>query len=221
MSDHTEERLAAYLDGAMTADEEAAFDREIAADVVLARLALERRDRDRQLADRAPRRTPSVEPEIVERLSRGHARPQTVAAPRPGAWSWKRLAMIVAAMAMVAAGVVSALRPRAAKSAADPVSLALEGTPSGRTAHLADGRMLTPVLTVRAADGSWCREYTLARASGLACRRNGRWVTEAQGDAASSGNSAPSPAIEDAYRRIGATSPLGADEEMALVGNWD
>jgi hypothetical protein len=93
--------------------------------------------------------------------------------------------------------------------------------------QLADGRTLTPVLTVRAADGRWCREFRAGGETALACRQDARrWTIEAHGAAASgpdagsiamAGGADPAP-LDAAYRRLKASDPVSADEERALIG---
>lgn len=229
MSDARDERLAAYLDGAMSPEEEALFDRELERDPELARQALQWRGNDRFIADVLARRARAVEPELLARMGLLDAeRPAPVAA-NDNPWGWRRLVASAAALTLVLGGTMLALRPAGVTPGEDPVSLALETTPSAKAARLADGRVLTPVLTVRAADGRWCREYTLAGEAALACRHDGRWTTEAQGPAgrpaADSGDfamagGAEAPALEEAYRRIGAQEALGPEDEAALLGKW-
>ena len=223
-----DERLAAYLDGAMTPEEEAAFDLELSRDAALAARALEWRENDRFIASVLGPRARPVEPALLSQMGLLDGERAAPVAANDNPWGWKRLVAGVAAIALVAGGTMLALRPGPAAST-DPVSLALDTTPSAQSARLADGRVLAPVLTVRAADGRWCREYTLAGKSALACREDGRWRTEAQGLVGAANGAgdfamasgAQDAAIEEAYRRLGATAPLGASEEAALLGHWD
>ncbi len=226
MSDMRDERLAAYLDGAMTPEEEALFDHELERDPELARQALQWRANDRFIADVLGPRARAVEPELLARMGLLDAQRPAPVPANDNPWGWRRLVASAAALTLVLGGTLLALRPAGVTPGEDPVSLALESTPSSQGARLADGRVLTPVLTVRAADGRWCREYTLAGEAALACRNAGRWTTEAQGiagrPAAESGDFAmagggETPALEEAYRRIGAQAPLGAEQEAALL----
>ena len=87
-------------------------------------------------------------------------------------------------------------------------------------------------LSFRAAGGEYCRTFALQTgASGLACRRDGRWSVELlDGSAAPSpeaggfrqASSALSPAMLGAMTALGAGDPLTAEEEEQRLGSgWD
>jgi hypothetical protein len=109
----------------------------------------------------------------------------------------------------------------------DALSGALERTAALAPARLADGRTVTPMLTVRAADGRWCREYRAGDETALACRTAGRWSIEAHahaGKAADPGaiamaSGADTAPLDGAYRRLGASDPLSAAEESKLLAD--
>ncbi|MDO7837163.1 hypothetical protein Q4610_19130 [Sphingobium sp. HBC34] len=84
---------------------------------------------------------------------------------------------------------------------------------------------MTPTLTVKAADGRWCREYRRSSTVGLACREAGRWKVEAQG--AGSGpadgseiavaSGADGSALDAGFARLGASDPVNGNDEAALI----
>jgi hypothetical protein len=113
-----------------------------------------------------------------------------------------------------------------------PVFATLESTPSG--ARVMDGAV-RPVLTFRAADGRYCREFEMARngagAVGVACRSAGGWELEALlradvGASDTAGGYAPASghaaaALDAVLDRLGAGTALGADEEdRARAAGW-
>ena len=82
-----------------------------------------------------------------------------------------------------------------------------------------------------AADGRWCREFRSGGETALACRKDaGRWTIEAHGKAAAgpdagsiamAGGADPAP-LDAAYRRLGASDPVSAVQERALIGKgWN
>ncbi len=114
------------------------------------------------------------------------------------------------------------------------VSAALDTQPSGSDwMALGDGRELQPVLTFPHEDGSWCREYLLRGGSAdwrsVACRQEGRWVTQAAGlesfldssDAYRAAGAEDSASVAVFISQNAADIALGADEERALIsGRW-
>ncbi len=115
------------------------------------------------------------------------------------------------------------------------VSAALDTQPSGSDwAALGDGRELQPVLTFPHEDGSWCREYLLRGGSAdwrsVACRQEGRWVTQAAGlesfldrsDAYRPAGADDSASVAVFISQNAADIALGFDEEQALIArDWN
>ena len=218
------ERLAAWLDGALPPDEAEAFAAEVARDPALAAQAEAWRAHDQQIAEALTSADRPIDDALLARLGLA---PAPVAAndnPRGPAWRW--LAAGSALAASVAAAVMLTLQTAAP---ADPLSTALEQTASLASATLADGRTITPTLTVRAADGRWCREFREGVETALACRAGGRWTVEARAKAgaaadpgaiAMAGGADPEP-LDAAYAKLKASDPLNAADESALLAkHW-
>ena len=238
MTDTSDERLAAWLDGALSEHDAAAFVRELARDPRLAARAARWRANDRRLADAfAPLAQGGIDAAMLDRLGLG---PQDGAAPKvqpsfaqaandnPPWWKRYRLPLSGAVAASAAAAVLLGM-PHGLGEPLDPLSRALDTTPSLAQADLGQGRTIVPTLTVRARDGRWCREYRGGGRVALACRDNGRWKVEAEGaeTAATPGDDyalagGPDGAVlESAYRRIGASDPIDANAETrAIQAHW-
>lgn len=224
MSGDIDERLAAWLDGAMSAEEAAAFEAQLARDPALAERAASWRANDAFIADALAAEAAPIEPDLLAQM--GLAAP--VAANDNPPW-WRRHAAVLGG-AVAASLAVVLLVTRPAAPVADPLSVALDTTPSLKAVRLADGRTIEPTLTVRANDGRWCREFRSDGAVSLACRVKGRWVIEgkaagngpADGDDIALAGGNDSAALDGVYRRIGASDPIGAEREAELIGRtWD
>ena len=239
MSDDSEARLAAWLDGALSPEEAAAFEAELERDPALAAKAAEWQANDAFIAGALrPLGEVPLDDAMLARLglaetpaeARATAPPATapaVAANDNPPW-WRRHALPLGGA--IAASLVAALLltlPRAAQR--DGLSIALDTTPSLKQARLADGRVIEPTLTLRAADGRWCREFRSSGETSLACRGDKGWTVEAtaKGEGPARGaeiglaGGADTAALDAAYRRIGAGDPVGADREAALIaGEW-
>lgn len=226
MSQDLDLRLASWLDGALSAEEMAAFEAELARDPVLAAKAAQWKANDAFIAGAlAPIGEAPVDDRLLARL--GLAEPSAVlhAANDNPPW-WRRHALpLGGAIAASVAAVIFLAVPQVSQR--DGLSLALDTTPSLQRARLADGRMIEPTLTVRARDGRWCREFRSAGESSLACRGSKGWTVEASApgggpvDGAEIGLAAgaDSAGLDGAYRRIGATDPIGAEQEAMLIAS--
>jgi hypothetical protein len=219
-----EERLAAWLDGELTGAELEAFEAELAADPELAMLAEEWRANDSLIAGAfAPVAEGPIDPALLARLGLDEPAAPQAANDNPP-W-WKRHALPLGGA--IAASLVAALlvAPRGGETR-DPLSLALDRTPSLAQANLPDGRTITPVLTARAADGRWCREFGESGEVAIACRHDdGSWSVEARakgsvpadnsGFAVASG--ADDAGLVDTQQRLKLADPLDAGAEQALI----
>lgn len=230
MSDDSEERLAAWLDGALSPEEAAAFEAELERDPALAAKAAQWQANDAFIAGAlAPLGEEPLDHAMLARLGlAGESAAPTLAAANDNPPWWRRHALPLGGA--IAASLVAALlltMPRAAQR--DGLSVALDTTPSLKQARLADGRVIEPTLTLRAADGRWCREFRAGGETSLACRGDKGWSIEATAkgegpaDAGQIGlaGGADTAGLDAAYRRIGASDPVGADREAALIaGKW-
>ncbi|MDF8331761.1 anti-sigma factor family protein [Novosphingobium cyanobacteriorum] len=224
-----EDRLAAWLDGALPEGEAQAFAMELAANPALRALEQEWRANDRLIADAfAPVAEAPIDPALLRKmgLEPEPAVASSLAANDNQPARWRRFAPWGGAA--MAAGIALAVmlgRP----APVDPLSQALDRTPSLASATLPDGRRIEPTLTVRAADGRWCREYRSAGSIALACRNGaGRWTTEGEGaapagqpqssDGIAMASGPEGAALDGAYRRLGASDPVDAGAEARLIG---
>lgn len=233
MSRDRDELLAGWLDGELSPDETAEFQQMMASDPGLAARAERWRAGDTRIAAALlPIADVPVDDDMLARL--GLAEPAAsapVAAAAPLAandnspW-WRRNALPLGGALAASLALVALLVPRQAQLPQDDLSIALETTPSLGEAKLADGREVQPTLTVRAADGRYCREYRIADAVALACRGEGGWKVEAEGKGAGPDSGAEiglasgagTQALDAAYRRLGASDPLDGQAEAALIG---
>ncbi len=221
-----DERLAAWLDGAMPPQEAEAFAAELERNLALAAKAEAWHANDSALADAFSANERPIDDALIARLGLA---PAPVVAPIAAAndnprfvrFAW--LAGGSALAASVAAAMLLTVRPPAP---ADGLSDALERTASLGTAQLADGRTITPQLTVRAADGRWCREFRTGDETALACRGGaGHWTVEAQAKGKAAQNpgaiavaaGSDAAALDAAYQRLKASDPVDAANERALI----
>lgn len=216
-----EERLAAWLDGALSPEEALAFEAELAADPALAQRAADWRGNDAAIAGAlAPLAEAPIDPAMLAKLGLAPA-----AANDNPPW-WRRHAAPLGGALAASLAAVLLLVPRG-ETPQDALSLALDTTPSASAVKLADGRRFEATLTLRAADGRWCREYRVDQSRALACREGTGWKVEAQsksggpsqGDGIVLAGGANDAGLEEAYARLGAGDPLGREAEAALIQN--
>ena len=130
--------------------------------------------------------------------------------------------------------LLAVLQPGQGPRGESEFATALDSAPSATVVQLASGSSITPRLTFTAGDGRYCREYLQTGEAGsetrIACRRDGGWQIEAttrggeplpgSGEiGAASGENLTG--LDAAYARLGASDPLNADAERALIArNW-
>lgn len=222
-----EEKLAAFLDGQMDDADMAAFEARLAAEPALMAKAEAWQANDHRMAKAF---APVIDMPIPEDLrAMLEAKPAPAAAANDNAPWWRRHALPLGGALAASLAALMMLTPKPESSDVKDLNYALETGRSLTPVQLADGRSVTPTMTVRAADGRFCREFQMEETLGLACRKDGRWSVEAQakgsgpdvqGDLAVAGG-ADAGALADAYARIGASDPLGAEEEgRVMQKNW-
>lgn len=189
-------RLAAFVDGELSAAERQAFEAEMAADPALAEaVARERRLRERLAAAYGP----VLDEPVPLRLELAA---QAANDPPKSRWSLPQWGAIAASLA---AGV---LVGRAALP--DPGPLRMQDgalAVRGELAQALDERLAAeagPIrvgLSFRSTDGRYCRTFQSSpdRLAGLACRGDSGWVAHTA--------TAWVPAAEAAYRTAGAETP--------------
>lgn len=238
------ERIAAFLDGALDDAEQAAFEAELESNPALAAEVERMLGNDSLLReafdgpisegvdDALLTRMGLAQPaagEVIDLASRRAAEPKVANDNTPG-WSrsrWPLGGAVAAALAlMVTIGV---------GSGGTSFDAALDGTPSGQLAALEDGTNLTPVLSFRAGDGRYCREFSLGSGerggSGIACRDGSGWQVEALDEGATElarsdeivlAEGADANGLNAAYARLAAGDPLAGEAESALIASgWD
>lgn len=170
-----DERLIAYVDAELGAEDRAGFETEMAADPALAARVAQHRSLAARLSGAY---APVLDEAVPERLL-------AIAnvANDPGRRRI-RLPQWAAMAACLALGVVAGreLWPeRGPLAAQDGVLVARGGLNKALTSQLAaDGGAIRVGLTFRAGDGHYCRTFQAApdHLAGLACRRDGRWVAQ-------------------------------------------
>lgn len=230
-----EDRLAAWLDGALPSDEARRFEADMAANPELRTLADEWRKNDQLIAAAfAPIAARPVEDRLLEQMGLAGADAVPIAGEgtqRPAANDnppvrWRRYLAVGGTLAAACAALVALVGLPGGPS--DPLSQALDRTPSLASATLPDGRVIEPTLTVRAADGRWCREFREKGNVALACREpDGQWRAQGGGrgqgpdsaDAIGLAAGADTSALDLAYRRLGASDPVDRAQEARLIGN--
>jgi hypothetical protein len=211
----TEERLMAYVDGAVSAEERAVIDTALADDERLQRAVADERRLRRSLAELYD---PTLEEELPERLRQllepadqrvvpfKQARP---AAPR---WGWQNFSALAASLvigmflgrAMIDGGgpETTGLLAERHLAAALQTQLAATQTP---------GDPIQVGISFVGPEGRPCRTFESADAAGLACRSGNRWQLRLLA------SKAPSPGSD--YQRAGSASGLvmGSVQEL-IVG---
>ena len=176
-----DERLFAWLDGELGADEAAEVERQVAADPSLAELAAQHRALQAKL--KAAFDPVAAEP-VPDRLSGLADRSNVVdfAARRTGArlGFWPQGVAIAASLAAgIFVGTLIPRGPQADIASGDGRLYAAASLDRGLSSQLASQQGGGPVrvgITFRSTDGAVCRTFNEGRLSGLACRDNQRWL---------------------------------------------
>jgi hypothetical protein len=242
-----DERIAAFLDGALDDIEQAAFEAELERDHELAAKVERMLQNDQLLCaafdepmqqgvdDALLERMGLAQKSTAEVIDLAGRRANSAEASRganDNSAGWSRWRLPLGGAVAAAVVLVVAVSVRDTGSAFDAV---LDNTPSGQMASLDDGVGLTPVLSFRAGDGRYCREFSLgsgeAGGSGIACRESDAWQVEALDRGATELAAASEIALADGadgsgldatYARLGAGDPLGSEAESALIaGEWN
>lgn len=222
-----DERLAAWLDGALPPDEAEAFAAEVAKDPALAEQAEAWRAHDRQISAAFGEALRPVDDALLARLGLATTPEPANDNPRTPALGWPVLGWLAAGSALAASLVAAVVITMQAPRPSDPLSEGLERTASLASTRLADGRTITPTLTVRAADGRWCREFREGADTALACRSSGRWTIEARartGRPANPGaiavaSGADTAPLDAAHAKLKTADPLSPAEEGRMLAN--
>lgn len=228
MTDETEEKLAAFLDGAMDEAEAAEFEARLSSDPELAARAERWLANDRRIAAAfAPLAIEPVSPDLLRTMGLGEPKAAIVApvAANDNSPWWRRHALPLGGALAASLAAILLLTPRGNEGPRRDLSFALETGRSLSPVRLADGSTVTPTLTVKAADGRWCREYRQASSVGIACREAGHWRVEAQGTgsgpadgseiAVASG--ADGSALDAGFARLRASDPVDGKVEADLI----
>lgn len=242
-----QDRVSAYLGGAMTPTEAAAFEREIEGDEQLAAI-VERWRRNDALLQQAfvMPETEAVSSSLLDRLGLADVplvsnvvaldsvqRP-TIAAqndnPVSPKWKWGIAASLAASVAVLATvgSFWTANPPTLEDDGA--FQTALNGSVSGVTVALNDDQKLTPILSFEAGDGRFCREFAMednaAGSSGVACKSGDKWQIEALVKGAGSlpsnneirtAGGESDASLDAAYQRLDASDPLNEQKEKQVI----
>lgn len=228
--------ISAYLDGALDEAGMAAFEAALATDPVLAA------DLERLLGNDSLLRDAFAQPmhdvpdsALLARMGLAEQPPPAPVAANdnPPFWRGWRLPAAGALAAALALAITVGMPGGPAPMQFGP---ALDATASGQLARLEGGAELTPVLSFAAADGRFCREFTLggegsSGGNGIACRQGpGNWRVEAlepgaarlaDSDSIVLAGGADSAALAAVYDRLGAGDPLTLErEERLIAGDW-
>jgi hypothetical protein len=235
VSDQDDERIARFLDGAMSPEERDGFKREMERRPELALQAQQWRANDERL--KAAFDLPLPEG-MAERLGLGApaapvidlaAAQERRAARRLPAWTWAGGAIAASLIAALSLSLVN--RGGSGDLARDAAfQVAMQQLPSSRSQPLEGGGSVTPTLSFVDGSGRFCREFALAGEDprlGVACRDGDGWRVEGtspgSGQPGSSGGyrtaeGAGTAALDPIYERLHAGDPLDPARERELIG---
>lgn len=234
-------RIAAFLDGEMSEEECAAFERELERNPELAEEVARFSGNDDILREAMGVEEIDVSDQaFLARMGLSQSQQpgtgSTIEPPAPANDNppfWKRWHF--RAGAALAASLALILTVTLQGSGAPGLGDALDNTPSGQIAALDGGATVMPVLSFEAGDGRFCREFVVEAASkassGLACRSSTNWKIEAwsddaieipySGEIALAGNEWPQD-LDSAYLRLDAGDPIPVEREREIIASgWD
>jgi len=246
--DITDELLVAYVDDELDAAQRAMVNATLERDAVLRCRGEEMRLSRDLLREAFPLQSPETVPVRLEAAAERLAAVCT-RQPRRARHDFSLRPKYAVAAALVVCAVAGAayvawqpVKPTPQRVTAvaqidlgNPLHTLLESTPSAQVVEVPEeGAALRAVLTFRANDGRFCREFEIfasARAStGIACREKGQWRTEVQSSAsatlASSNYYTPAagsddPAIAAVVDKLMQGEPLDVEEEaQVLAAHW-
>ena len=248
----TDELLVAYVDDELDADQRAMVSSVLTGNPALCRRAEEMRLARDLLQEAFPLRADvTVPPEIDRAANRLAEACASQRSPRPQRslfqFGWKHglvagLLVCVAGLAGYAAWRGTGASTGTAVTALmligpeTPLHRVLESTPSAEVVNVpAESAAIRAVLTFRAKDGRFCREFEILAASGgstgIACREQGAWRAEVMlgttvrppnGDYYTPASAeSDEPAVSEVAERLMDGDPLGAVEEArVLASRW-
>ena len=191
----SEERLIAYVDGELGAQDRAAFEAEMAADPELAaQVAAHRRLAQSVAGAYAPILEEPVPPRLAPLAGAANDRGR-----RPGLAQWAAMAACLALGVLAGRTLWPQQGPLVTRGGALLARGDLDKALTKRLA--ADGGVVRVGLTFKALDGRYCRTFESAadRLAGLACRRDGGWAVQVA--------SAWSPEPAAGYRTAASPTP--------------
>jgi hypothetical protein len=246
--DITDELLVAFVDGELDAAQREMVGAILERDPALQRRAAEMRLSCDLLREAFPLQPPDRVPERIDATARRLAGACAQHSRHAGRESRFPRKHAVAAGLLVCAAVSAAYfawqraEPTRQMATAlaqidpdNPLYALLESTPSALAIHVPqEDAVLRAILTFRAEDGRFCREFEILASSGastgVACRDDGKWRTEVLLSAAAAPPSSQyytpaagsdDPAIAEAVEKLMQGEPMSAREEAeVLTHGW-
>lgn len=227
-----DDRIAAFLDGALSDADHATFEAELERDPVLAA------EVERLMANDALMREAFASPidqgtgdDLLRRMGLAPAdQPPAILAANDNPPFWKRWSAPLGGAIAAALALTLMLSYQTRTTPGGRFDAALDTTPSGQIAALDGKRALRPLLTFRAGDGRYCREFSIsgpsADGTGIACRAGRNWQVEALDKGATElakdseialASGQDGNGLDGAYARLKAGDPLGQRDETALI----
>jgi hypothetical protein len=243
----TDEVLVAYVDGELEAGQRALVSATLRRDAALGRRAKEMRLSRDLLREAFPLQPAARVPEriVVAEKRLAAACVQRLRRARPAfAFRWRDAAAagLICVLAFAAyLGLHPAREPTrqvttlAQIDPGNPLHQVLESSPSAQLVQVSgDDAAVRAILTFRAKDGRFCREFeilaTSGASTGIACREQGEWHVEVllSADAAPPNSNYYTPAagsddaaLAEVVERLMHGEPLGVEEEAhALAEGW-
>jgi hypothetical protein len=248
--DLTDELLVAYVDDELDAPQRAMVRAVLDGNPALSRRAEEMRLSRDLLCEAFPLQPDADVPAAIDtasaRLAAAWAREPSGSTGQSGSSHRRKLAIAAGfLLCVLAAATYFIVRPAPDQarpmvtaltqiSPDNPLHAVLESTASAELIKIpGEDAAVRAVLTFKAKDGRFCREFEMlddsGGSTGIACRERGQWRTEvlaSGGSAPASGNSyTPAGASDEAavarvYEDLVQGEPLGIEEETRLLADW-